>query len=462
MQIRTKLAIVFSAIVTILVGVFFLLIYISSSVYREDEYKERLKAKVFSVVDIGIQNQYLDSAMLKVYARNQRDNLVNEHLMIFDEHSHPLYVLKNPGLIDFSPSFFSLIRTNKEGFVSNANYEMYGIMTRESGRNVFIVCAAWDRWGYSKLQNLRNNILFLYLGTITVVIVAGYLFSGRMLAPINQVIDQVNNITADQIERRIVNQNPSDEIGRMIFTFNMMLDRIEESFKLQRIFIASASHELQNPLAAITSQIEVALIRKRSTEEYQEVLQSLHEDILELNNITTQLLQLTRLNRNDNLIEFTALRIDELFWTTIEGYKQKYPNHTIDISIDALPEDENKLMVMGNEALLKTAFFNLLDNACKFSSNHGVFAELSARESVTICFKNHGVTFKPEEKDFIFAPFYRGRLITGARGHGIGLSLVQKICEIHNIRIFMETPDESYTQVRLTFPESNKSRSDIV
>ncbi|MFN5386063.1 MAG: ATP-binding protein [Bacteroidota bacterium] len=462
MQIRTKLAIVFSAIVTILVGVFFLLIYISSSVYREDEYKERLKAKVFSVVDIGIQNQYLDSAMLKVYARNQRDNLVNEHLMIFDEHSHPLYVLKNPGLIDFSPSFFSLIRTNKEGFVSNAKYEMYGIMTRESGRNVFVVCAAWDRWGYSKLQNLRNNILFLYLGTITVVIVAGYLFSGRMLAPINQVIDQVNNITADQIERRIVNQNPSDEIGRMIFTFNMMLDRIEESFKLQRIFIASASHELQNPLAAITSQIEVALIRKRSTEEYQEVLQSLHEDILELNNITTQLLQLTRLNRNDNLIDFTALRIDELFWTTIEGYKQKYPNHTIDISIDALPEDENKLMVMGNEALIKTAFFNLLDNACKFSSNHGVFAELSARESVTICFKNHGVTFKPEEKDFIFAPFYRGRLITGARGHGIGLSLVQKICEIHNIRIFMETPDESYTQVRLTFPESNKSRSDIV
>jgi signal transduction histidine kinase len=455
MQIRTKLAIVFSAIVTILVGVFFLLIYISSSVYREDEYKERLKAKVFSVVDIGIQNQYLDSAMLKVYARNQRDNLVNEHLMIFDEHSHPLYVLKNPGLIDFSPSFFSLIRTNKEGFVSNANYEMYGIMTRESGRNVFVVCAAWDRWGYSKLQNLRNNILFLYLGTITVVIVAGYLFSGRMLAPINQVIDQVNNITADQIERRIVNQNPSDEIGRMIFTFNMMLDRIEESFKLQRIFIASASHELQNPLAAITSQIEVALIRKRSTEEYQEVLQSLHEDILELNNITTQLLQLTRLNRNDNLIEFTALRIDELFWTTIEGYKQKYPNHTIDISIDALPEDENKLMVMGNEALLKTAFFNLLDNACKFSSNHGVFAELSARESVTICFKNHGVTFKPEEKDFIFAPFYRGRLITGARGHGIGLSLVQKICEIHNIRIFMETPDESVTCIRLIFPEIN-------
>jgi signal transduction histidine kinase len=332
---------------------------------------------------------------------------------------------------------------------------MYGIMTRESGRNVFIVCAAWDRWGYSKLQNLRNNILFLYLGTITVVIVAGYLFSGRMLAPINQVIDQVNNITADQIERRIVNQNPSDEIGRMIITFNMMLDRIEESFKLQRIFIASASHELQNPLATITSQIEVALIRKRSTDEYQEVLHSLHEDILELNNITNQLLQLTRLNRNDNLIDFTELRIDELFWTNIEAYKQKYPKHLIGVSIDTLPEDENKLIVMGNEALLKTAIFNLLDNACKFSSNHQVFAELSTQGLVSISFSNHGVTFKPEEKDLIFAPFYRGRQSSGTRGHGIGLSLVQKICETHNIRILMETPNESVTCIRLIFPEIN-------
>jgi signal transduction histidine kinase len=455
MQIRTKLAIIFSAIVTILVGIFFLLIYISSSVYREDEYKERLKAKVFSVADIGIHNQHLDSGMLKVFARNQRDNLVNEHLMIFDEHAHSLYVLKNPDIISFSPSFFNLIRKKKEAFFSKGNYEMYGIMTRESGRNVFIVCAAWDRWGYSKLQNLRNNILFLYLGTITVVIVAGYLFSGRMLAPINQVIDQVNNITADQIERRIVNQNPSDEIGRMIITFNMMLDRIEESFKLQRIFIASASHELQNPLATITSQIEVALIRKRSTDEYQEVLHSLHEDILELNNITNQLLQLTRLNRNDNLIDFTELRIDELFWTNIEAYKQKYPKHLIGVSIDTLPEDENKLIVMGNEALLKTAIFNLLDNACKFSSNHQVFAELSTQGLVSISFSNHGVTFKPEEKDLIFAPFYRGRQSSGTRGHGIGLSLVQKICETHNIRILMETPNESVTCIRLIFPEIN-------
>ncbi len=455
MQIRTKLAIIFSAIVTILMGIFFLLIYISSSVYREDEYKDRLKAKVFSVADIGIQNQQIDSGMLRVFARNQRDNLVNEHLMIFDENIHPVYVLKNPNILSFSPSFFQLIHKNKEAFFYSGDYEMFGILTRESGRNMFIVCAAWDRWGYSKLQNLRNNMLFLYLGTITVVIAAGYLFSGRMLAPINQVIDQVNNITAEKIDRRIVNQNPSDEIGRMITTFNMMLDRIEESFKLQRVFIASASHELQNPLAAITSQIEVALIRKRSAEEYREVLQSLHEDILELNNITTQLLQLTRLNRNDNLIEYTVLRIDELFWTTLEAYKQKFPNHSIGISVDTLPEDENKILVKGNEALLKTAIFNLLDNACKFSPNRRVFAELSARELVSMSFSNQGVTIKPEEKELIFAPFYRGRQSSGIRGHGIGLSLVHKICEIHSIRLVLETPGEAFTRVKLIFPESS-------
>lgn len=454
MQIRTKLAIIFSAIVTILVGIFFLLIYISSSIYREDEYKERLKAKVFSVADIGILNQRIDSGMLKVFSRNQRDNLVNEHLMIFDEQAHPIYVLKNPNILSFSPSFFNLIRTKKEGFYSTGKYEMYGILIPESGRNLFIVCAAWDRWGYSKLQNLRNNILFLYLGTITIVIAAGYLFSGRMLAPINQVIDQVNNITAEQIDRRIVNQNPSDEIGRMIITFNMMLDRIEESFKLQRIFIASASHELQNPLAAITSQIEVALIKERTNEDYKDVLKSLHEDILELNNITTQLLQLTRLNRNDNLIEFTELRIDELFWTTLESYKQKYPNHSIGISVDTMPEDENKLIVKGNEALLKTAIFNLLDNACKFSSDHRVLAELSTQGFVSMNFSNQGVTFMPEEKELIFAPFYRGRQSSGTRGHGIGLSLVHKICEIHSIRLVLETTKDSITRVRLVFPES--------
>jgi len=458
MQIRTKLTLIFSVIVTVIIGIFFSLIYFSSSVYREREYRERLKAKTLSITDYVLTDGSIDTGMIKIIAKSQRDNLISEHLLIFDQNRKLIHSIKNFGKLKIPSGFFSLLE--KKSFAEGVQdkYEMYGSFIKKNHKGYYIICGAWDKWGYSKLNNLQSTILILYLFTITVVLLAGYLFAGRALSPISQVIEQVNTITVDKISQRIHTNNPNDEIGRLIITCNGMLDRIEESIKMQRVFIASASHELQNPLAAITSQIEVSLMKKREADEYVEVLNSLHEDIHDLNKVTLQLLQLTRLNRSDDKTEFTIFRIDELFWSTIEYYRLKYPAYNLKVVIEELPSDESRLLIFGNEALIKTAIYNLLDNACKFSKRKEIAVVFSSKQLISIAITNDGCTMDNEDREMVFAPFFRGTKTKQIRGHGIGLSLVKKICDIHGIIVNYQTPGNSSTRVKLEFPIYSESQ----
>src|SRR5213076_1350541 len=112
------------------------------------------------------------------------------------------------------------------------------------------------------------------------------------LAPMSGIIQQVNAIFPANVEKRVEHPNRSDEIGRLVTTFNQLLDRIEQALNTQKMFIANVSHELKNPLTKINSQIDVALIQQRSPEVYERTLQSLQEDTRTLSHLTNALLEL--------------------------------------------------------------------------------------------------------------------------------------------------------------------------
>ncbi len=122
-----------------------------------------------------------------------------------------------------------------------------------------VVAAAYDEMGLDKLRQLRNILLFSFLTGTIIAFAGGYFFSGRLLQPIKKIADDINEISAQDLNRRIQAGKVNDEWQYLSETLNQLLNRLQESFDMQRRFIANASHELSTPLTSISSQLEVSL-----------------------------------------------------------------------------------------------------------------------------------------------------------------------------------------------------------
>jgi signal transduction histidine kinase len=233
-----------------------------------------------------------------------------------------------------------------------------------------------------------------------------------------------------------------------------MLDRIEEAFKLQKSFVSNASHELRTPLTAITGQIEVSLMNKRSQQEYEAVLTSILEDTRSLNKLTNGLLELTHANMDIAGVKLINVRIDELLWQVKNDVIKHNPNYKINIQVSNLPEDESKLIMLGSEPLLKTAFSNVIENACKFSFGKEVNISFSVNDNaIELNVKDHGIGISQTDIEKIFQPFYRGGNAKKYFGHGLGLSLAQKIIHLHKGLLSIDSEINNYTVVKITFPD---------
>jgi K+-sensing histidine kinase KdpD len=141
------------------------------------------------------------------------------------------------------------------------------------------------------------------------------------------------------------------------------------------------------------------------------------------------------ISQNDHLIFLTdksLFRVDELLHDSILVAKKIYSDMVIDFSFESIPENQDDLIINGNDALLKSAFFNLIKNAYQYSSNKKLQIKLSVIEnSIFIKFFNVGPQLSESEAQKMFIPFFRGGNAGNKKGFGLGLSIIQRILELH-------------------------------
>jgi signal transduction histidine kinase len=210
---------------------------------------------------------------------------------------------------------------------------------------------------------------------------------------------------------------------------------------------------LRNPITSITGQLEVALLKNRNPQEYQIIINSVLEDVVNVNSLANKLLLIAQLSSNYSNIEKNRIRIDESLWLSRQEIKKLHPDYNVNVTFDDTIDDENKFIIYGNEVLLKTAFINLMENACKYSDNKTVTITICNNlNNTTIVFSDNGIGIRNDELDMIFEPFYRGKNVTGVKGHGIGLSLVKEIINLHNGEISVKSVAGKGTQFTATLP----------
>jgi len=311
------------------------------------------------------------------------------------------------------------------------NDEVVGVYYTEGNISVIVIVSSLDKYGFQNLQNLKRILLLELAVAAVVLVVIGYVFSRKMVQPIDKLVRQVNTISANNLQDTKVEIRGRDEIAQLGSNFNTMLQRLSASFDLQKSFVSNASHELRTPLASIISQLQVSLSKERSKEDYAAVLNSVLEDAQNLSDLTNGLLQLAQSELSEQRFSLYEVRIDELLLEMGNLIKLKH-NGKVDIQFEKLPEADTQLTCYGNETLLKILFLNLVDNACKFSQDNTARVIIDFQpQYVQIQVKDNGMGIPAAELDKVFEPFYRGQNALKTRGHGLGLSICKKIVQLH-------------------------------
>lgn len=451
-NIRTRLTYQFVLLVTLVLLLFSLGVYFFSRLYLEKRFYKRLQDRAITTTTLLFDLQQTDSTVLRLIDAAGKEPLLNENISVYNEKTKQVLFSTNPANAQFHEQFIPQLKSATQTWYQHKNeYQIVAIHLASGGN--WVIVSGIDQAGREALDDLKKILIVMMLVAILLLGMSGWLFADRALAPMSGIIQQVNAIFPANVEKRVEHPNRADEIGQLVTTFNQLLDRIEQALNTQKMFIANVSHELKNPLTKINSQIDVALIQKRSPEIYERTLQSLQEDTRTLSHLTNALLELANTAVQSNTLLTEPVRMDELLWETKTQLQKWQEEYQIQLNFADFPDDEEALITQGNRPSLQVLLMNLIDNACKFSPTKTAAVTFrSSRGKITLTVFNEGAQIRPTDLPHIFQPFFRSNSTAqSSKGHGVGLAIVAQVTQLHKGDITVQsTPDG--TTFTLTLP----------
>ncbi|KQS31282.1 HAMP domain-containing sensor histidine kinase [Dyadobacter sp. Leaf189] len=453
MKIKDRIALQFTLLVAAILLLFSFAIYSVSEHYRQEEFYDRLKSRAQTTCRLLVKVKGIDKDLLKAIDQNTLSEMLDEKVLIFDKENDMIYSSVDDKLLTYRKSLLDEVREKKYIEFHQGENEVIGLFYQDDSEPLVVLASAYDTFGHSKLANLKNTLGWGLLAGIAVTVGLGIYFAGNALRPINRINGQISLITAQNLSQQLDEGNRKDEIAQLAINFNTVLDRLNKAFEQQKSFVSHASHELRTPLAALKSEIQLGQRFTTSNPDLEEVFNNLSSDTERLISITNNLLFLARSLENVGNLKMAPVHIEDLAFLAKEELLAAHPNYEVIIGYETIPENENETVIKGNEELLKRVFSNLLDNACKYSSNHQAQIIISSNaKSCIVKVKDNGIGISQEDIPHIFSPFFRSSNASGVPGFGIGLSICQRIVELHhgNISVTSELGAGSEFRVQLS------------
>lgn len=432
MNIKFRLTILFSFLsIAILAGVSFY-IYQSYNEFRKEEFYKRLADKAYTTTKILTDIKQVDYNLLRVIDKNTLNALYDEKILVFDKNNKLIYSSIADSKINVNNNLLNKIRKEKYLEYRENEIEVVGIYFDDEDTHDVVIASAYDKFGYTKLDNLKYMIISGNLIGLVLIVIAGRIFVQQALSPIENINHSIAQITASRLQNHVDEGNGKDEIAQLAKNFNQMLSRLSHSFDLQKSFVQNASHEMRTPLATISSQLELALSKHRSVQEYQQTLKSVLDDTANLTNLVNTLLELAKAESGEWSVYKEKVQIDELLFLVERFLHAQHHDYKIRIDYEQIPENSEELQVPGNALLLQAVFQNLAENACKFSGNKTVNVQIDCNtEQIAMRFSDNGIGIASKDLERVFDPFYRAENAMSIRGSGIGLAICKKIIALH-------------------------------
>lgn len=292
------------------------------------------------------------------------------------------------------------------------------------------------------LEGERIALLRFFIISIPVLVlisaILGYFFSKRALLPVNKIIEKTNKIEAFHLEERVPLPTTHDEIYHLATTINNLLDRLEISFKSQERFIADASHQLKTPLAIMRGELDLIRNKSLNEKDMKVFFESASQELLSLSRLTEDLLLLARVDSGKESLAFTDTRIDEVVLNQVTRLTKaaEKKNISLFVNFDEFQKNEFNealLTIKADAELLGVLFYNLIENAIKYSPN-GTRVEIlgmTQQDKLSIQVLDQGPGIQAEMQDKIFERFFRVSQASKVGGSGLGLAIAKRLAQLH-------------------------------
>lgn len=439
---KLRIALFFSLILALTLFIVFGYFYFFLQQYFKDEGSVILNERILLINDIlKDKKNGLDTLRHRI-----------EHEWNSPNHE-PLWLqVKTPDerLFAESPAFSSI--SDSAQYLSNIN-----IKTNINNPSSLFVSLRLDR---TKEKNTlvtygRNMMLFL-LFTIGVSSFFTFKLISKEIFPLLKMSRKMRRISLRSLHRRIETKNFPLELVPVAQSFNTMLNELEKSFQQISRFSSDIAHELRTPLNALMIKIEVMMEKPRSTQEYQELLESLSNDTRGLSKLIDTLLFLARTENPKRTLLFERININEEIRSLIDFYEAIASEKSIQISL----QSQDEIFLDVEKSLFDRALGNLLQNSIQYCQNDAsVQIEISRdSESIIIAVIDNGPGIDAKHLPFIFNRLYRvdSSRNPNSGGLGLGLSIVASIMKLHGGLASVESTKGEKTSFKLSFPSQQK------
>jgi len=294
------------------------------------------------------------------------------------------------------------------------------------------------------LRAFRQVLVIIIPFALLLAGIFGYLLAKRSLRPVRVMAQTAQAIEGKNLNKRL-DVSGNDELGELAATLNHMLARLESAFEREKQFTADASHELRTPLATVQAEATLALGKERSADEYRRSMENIYQETERMSSILQRLLFLAR-HEDSRRLEFVKINLKWL----LADLKSDIEILCEDKSIGCHLQAEQDLFVNGDRISLRALFFNLIENAVRYTPQGGEILVLLTMENGKACvaIKDNGIGISEEHLSHIFERFYRvdRSRSRSAGGAGLGLAICRQIVELHNGAITVKSKvDEGST-----------------
>lgn len=283
-------------------------------------------------------------------------------------------------------------------------------------------------------ETLNGLVLLLTLGSGAILLVAwagsGWL-AKQVLTPIEVLSTGAETMSEADLGKRFTLDSPYKEFHRLTQAFNSVMDRFQRSGEIQRRFCDIAAHEMKTPLTILQGNLDVALMKARTSEEYREALINNLEQVGRLIALTRSLLTLANFTSGKPPVRLVTLALEPMIQDIVDELTLLADDRRITLSFESQPVP----LILGDAQWLKQALINLLDNALHYTPSGGaVTVRLQADgKGVAVAVEDTGHGIEPEHLPHLFERFYRTDWARAkdAGGTGLGLPIVKEIAEAH-------------------------------
>jgi len=285
-----------------------------------------------------------------------------------------------------------------------------------------------------------------------------WLLAGLAVAPSVKLRKRAEEAMKDKSIEKIDIGAQGKEMSALVRIFNSMIEGIRNSVEAHRRFTSDVAHEMRSPLTSLIGNTEVALRKKRTAEEYEELLRNNLTDMVRLSRITDNILFLTKVDNQILELRKQRFDLDQFLETIVERSQFKADRSGVILTAQC---EQRNLAIYGDMNLLEQAFSNLIDNALKYTSRGGKVTVRSGREDaeIRVSVSDTGIGIPENEIPHIFNRFYRvDEEHARAAGTGLGLSITQWIINANDGKIHVKSKIGEGSEFIVVFPAEAPKR----